>query len=79
MPRYIIGNAQWAVTTMESNYIRTAAAVGMGPRGIQERMDVVQGAYPGAYTVWRRDWFGPGMCPRVAAADATQARDCPNR
>ena len=62
---WIFAHSQWAVTTVESNFVRTAAPVGMGPRGIQERMDIVQHGYPGAHTLFRRDWFGKGMCPKV--------------
>ncbi len=38
-------HSQWVVTTVESNFVRPGVSVGMNPRNILERLDVVQGRY----------------------------------
>ena len=50
--------------------------LGLGPRGVMERMDIIQNEDMSA-TSFRRDWEGDG-CTELGAADALQAKNCPN-
>lgn len=73
---WILANSNWLLSTFETSFSRVVAGWGMGPRGVMERMDIIQGNYPGSQVTRRRDWFAPG-CNQVYAADPAHRKSCP--
>ena len=53
-----------------------SGGLGLGPHGVMERMDIIQGEGRSG-TSFRRDWGGDG-CTEVGAAESDHAEKCPN-
>ena len=75
--RWILANSHWLLTHSGTSYSDTAAWVGLGPKGVMERMDQVHGQNS-VSTHYRRDW-NKDSCTIVEAADPIQAVNCPNK
>jgi hypothetical protein len=69
---WVLGNADWLVTSTGSNYAATSVAHGLGPAGRMERYD------DNGRPVFRRSWNNGNYCQRVFAVDPIHAKTCPH-
>ena len=76
MEWWILGHAHWLVSGGYTAYSTTAGALGLGPLGVMERVDVVHGQGH-VLRVFRRDFNAVG-CPTVGAVNRRHAKKCPN-
>lgn len=73
---WILAHAHWLVGHSGTSFSETASGVGLGPRGVMERFDMVHGVGHVQSNI-RRDWNGDA-CSIVGAADPVMAKQCPN-
>jgi len=72
---WILAQSNWLLLNCCSEFSQTAAGVGLGPRGVMERFDIIDGGH--SNSAFRRDW-GKDSCAIVGAADTIEATQCPN-
>ena len=75
---FILAHTNWMMGHSGSSYAETAAALGLGPLGVMERVDMVHSENH-VSTTFRRNYNKNGdFCSPVGAADPVHAEKCPN-